>query len=151
MAAAHIAVTDRPIDAATLLSEAASASDGAVLLFLGVVRNHSEGREVGHLEYEAYAPMAERVMGEIALEAAARWETGTISVVHRVGRLGVGEVSVAIAVAAPHRGDAYAASRYVIDEVKHRVPVWKREGYTEGESEWLPGTVPRIGAEGGGT
>jgi molybdopterin synthase catalytic subunit len=82
-------------------------------------------------------------------EATERWQTGAISVVHRVGRLEIGETSVAIAVAAPHRGDAYAASRYVIDEIKHRVPIWKREGYLEGESEWVPGTVPRVMAEGG--
>jgi molybdopterin synthase catalytic subunit len=150
MPAAHVAVTDRPIDSGALLEEVVSASDGAVLLFLGVVRNENDGREVDHLEYEAYAPMAERVLGQIALEAAERWSIGVISVVHRVGRLDIGEASVAIALGAPHRADAYAASRYVIDEIKHRVPVWKREGYTDGASEWLPGTVPRIAAEGSG-
>ncbi len=150
MPAAHVAVTDRPIDAGALLEEVASASDGAVLLFLGIVRNENDGRAVGHLEYEAYAPMAERVLGQIALEAAEQWATGAITVVHRVGHLKIGDASVAIAIAAPHRGDAYAASRYVIDEIKHRVPVWKREGYLDGASEWLPGTVPRIAAEGSG-
>jgi molybdopterin synthase catalytic subunit len=144
-------VTEDPIDPAALLTGAATPSDGAVLLFLGVVRDHNEGRDVGHLEYQAYVPMAEKVMREIVDEASARWSTGPISVVHRVGMLEIGEASVAIAVAAPHRGDAYEASRYVIDEIKKRVPVWKREGYLDGAKEWVPGTTPvavgRSGAE----
>jgi molybdopterin synthase catalytic subunit len=135
-------VTADPIDAAALLQDAAAASDGAVLLFLGVVRNENEGRAVVRLEYEAYAPMAEREMAKIASEAAERWGTGAISIVHRTGTLEVGEPSVAITVAAPHRGEAYEASRYVIEELKRRVPVWKREGYAEGPSEWLPGNAP---------
>jgi molybdopterin synthase catalytic subunit len=135
-------ITDAPIDITSLLAAAATSSDGAVLLFLGVVRDLNEGREVGHLEYDAYVPMAERLLAEIAQEASRKWDVGTISVIHRVGRLQIGEASVAIAVAAPHRREAYAASRYVIDEIKKRVPIWKREGYLEGESEWLPGNTP---------
>jgi molybdopterin synthase catalytic subunit len=135
-------ITDAPIDSTSLLAAAATSSDGAVLLFLGIVRDLNEGRAVGHLEYDAYVPMAERLLAEIAREAEQRWDVGSISVTHRVGRLEIGEASVAIAVAAPHRGEAYAASRYVIDEIKKRVPIWKREGYLEGESEWLPGNTP---------
>jgi molybdopterin synthase catalytic subunit len=142
--AAACRVTSDPIDAAALLAAAPAASDGAALLFLGVVRNENEGRSVGHLDYEAYVPMAERVMGEIVSEATGRWETGTISVVHRVGRLEIGEASVAIVVSSPHRGDAYAASRYIIEELKTRVPIWKREGYIDGESEWLSGADPSL-------
>lgn len=140
----HCSVVRAPIDPAPLLAAATAPSDGAALLFLGVVRDENEGRPVGHLEYEAYAPMAERVLREIALEAGERFAVGAVSVVHRVGRLEVGEPSVAIVVAAPHRGDAYAASRYVIEELKRRVPVWKREGYLDGESGWLPGNVPTL-------
>lgn len=142
MADPRFRVTTEPIDTAALLAGATSPSDGAALLFLGVVRNRNEGREVVRLEYEAYAPMAEAEMERIAAEAAARWETGAISMVHRVGLLEIGEPSVAIAVAAPHRGDAYEASRYVIEELKKRVPVWKREGYVDGPSEWLRGHPP---------
>jgi molybdopterin synthase catalytic subunit len=138
----HCRITPDPIDTASLLAAAPASSDGAVLLFLGVVRDLNEERAVGHLEYEAYEPMAERLLEEIVREARERWNTGAISVVHRVGRLEIGEASVAIVVAAPHRADAYAASRYVIDEIKKRVPIWKREGYVEGESEWLPGNSP---------
>lgn len=135
-------VTDAPIDVAALLSECTSTRDGAALLFVGVVRDHNEGREVGHLEYSAFSAMAVRVMEEIAGEAAGRWETGRIGVVHRVGRLELGEASVAIAVASPHRDAAYQASRYIIEQLKRRVPIWKKEGYVEGESEWLAGNVP---------
>jgi molybdopterin synthase catalytic subunit len=138
----HCAVTEDPIDTAALLATCTRTSDGAALLFVGVVRETNDGREVDHLEYSAFAPMAERVMHEIAAEAAARWETGDLAVVHRVGRLELGEASVAIVVASPHRDAAYQASRYIIEELKRRVPVWKREGYVDGEREWLPGTTP---------
>jgi molybdopterin synthase catalytic subunit len=135
-------ITDRSIDAGALLAASSSARDGAAILFVGTVRNCNDGREVEHLEYSAFAPMAERVMREIAEEAAERWETGDIAVVHRVGRLELGEASVAIAVASPHRDAAYQASRYIIEELKQRVPVWKKEGYVNGETEWLPGNAP---------
>lgn len=144
MSALSFRITRDPIDAAALLRETVAASDGAALLFWGVVRNEHEGRPVSHLEYEAYAPMAEAKLREIAGEARERWATGEISVVHRVGRLEVGEASVAIVVASPHRAEAYEASRYVIEELKRRVPVWKREGYADGESRWVPGFTPRV-------
>lgn len=140
-------ITTEPIDPTAVLTGATSTSDGAALLFLGVVRDHNEGRAVERLEYEAFAPMAETEMSRIAAEAADRWETGAISILHRVGTLELGEVSVAIVVAAPHRGDAYEASRYVIEELKKRVPIWKREGYVDGPSEWLAGHTPAAGGE----
>jgi molybdopterin synthase catalytic subunit len=145
MAVRTCRITADPIDPAALLKGAASSSDGAALLFLGVVRDENDGRPVARLEYEAFAPMAEAEMSRIAAEAAARWETGAVSIVHRTGKLEVGEVSVAILVAAPHRGDAYEASRYVIEELKKRVPIWKRESYTDGPSEWLGGHTPAVG------
>lgn len=136
-------VTRGPIDPAALLDGVVSPSDGAALLFWGVVRNRNDGRAVTHLEYEAYAEMAEATLAEIVAEARERWEVGEIGVVHRIGRLEVGEGSVAIAVASPHRAEAYEVSRYVIEELKRRVPIWKREGYAEGGSEWLGGHEPR--------
>jgi molybdopterin synthase catalytic subunit len=141
-------VTVEPIDPAAFFEGCTAASDGAAILFVGTVRDHNEGRAVGHLDYHAYPPMAEATLREIVMEAAERWKTGTISVAHRYGRLEIGEVSVAIVVAAPHRGDAYAASRYVIEELKKRVPIWKREGYVDGEGEWLRGTTPEPIREG---
>lgn len=134
-------LTDGPIDVSAFLEGVASTSDGAVLLFVGIVRDHNDGRAVGHLEYDAYAAMAEREMERIAAEAERRYEVGRVSLVHRTGRLEIGEASVAIAVAAPHRGDAYAASRYVVEALKNRVPIWKREGYVGGDARWLAGQV----------
>ncbi|HEX6369522.1 MAG TPA: molybdenum cofactor biosynthesis protein MoaE [Longimicrobium sp.] len=135
-------VTPDAIDPARMLGGALSPADGAALLFWGVVREQNDGRAVSQLEYSAYAPMAEREMLRIADEARARFGTGAIHVVHRVGRLEIGEASVAIAVASPHRGEAYEASRYVIEQLKQRVPVWKREGYVDGDTEWVPGFSP---------
>lgn len=139
MATAYAAVVDGPIDPARLLGDVVSDDDGAALLFWGVVRNRNEGRAVSHLEYSAYAEMAERMMRRIGEEAIDRFGVGDVRVVHRVGRLEVGEASVAIAVASPHRAEAYEASRYMIEELKRRVPVWKREGYVDGDREWVPG------------
>jgi molybdopterin synthase catalytic subunit len=135
-------VVERPLDAAALLRGAVAPSDGAALLFWGVVRGEHDGRAVSRLEYSAYAPMAEREMLRIAGEARERFGTGAIHLEHRVGTLEIGEASVAIVVASPHRGEAYEASRYVIEQLKRRVPVWKREGYVDGETEWVPGFVP---------
>lgn len=140
----HAAVVERPLDPALLMGDALAASDGAVLLFWGVVRNHHGGRAVDHLEYRAYGPMAEREMLRIAEEACTRFAVGAVRLEHRVGRLSVGEASVGIAVAAPHRDAAYEASRYVIEELKRRVPVWKREGYVDGNSEWVPGFTVEV-------
>jgi molybdopterin synthase catalytic subunit len=145
MRSAHCRVTKAPIDTVTLLASVAAPSDGAVLLFLGIVRDHNEGAAVAHLEYEAYAAMAEAVLREILAEAQGRWAVGEIAVEHRTGRLEIGEVSVAVAVAAPHRDAAYAASRYVIDELKRRAPIWKQEAYVDGERVWLDGAVPAAG------
>lgn len=135
-------VTEDAIDPARMLSGALSPADGAALLFWGVVRQQNDGRAVSQLEYSAYAPMAQREMLRIADEARSEFGTGAIHVVHRVGRLEIGEASVAITVASPHRGEAYEASRYVIEQLKQRVPVWKREGYVDGDTEWVPGFAP---------
>lgn len=136
-------ITAEPLDAAALLASVTATSDGAVLLFWGVVRDHNDGRAVGHLEYDAYRDMAEQVLRDIAAEARRRWALGQVAVAHRVGRLAVGEASVGIAVAAPHRAEVYAASRYIIEELKQRAPIWKREGYVNGGTEWLGGADPR--------
>jgi molybdopterin synthase catalytic subunit len=144
MPAAVARVTREPIEAAALIAAVASPEDGAVLLFWGIVRNRNEGRAVSHLEYDAYAEMAEAKLAEIVREAQEWWPVGCIAVVHRIGLLQIGEASVGIAVASPHRAEAYEASRYVIEELKRRVPIWKKEGYLEGESEWLLGCAPRL-------
>lgn len=141
-------MTINPIDPCSALDGCISDQDGAAILFLGTVRNHNDGREVGHLDYQAYAPMAEATLYEIVAEAHQRWDTGGISVIHRYGRLEIGDISVAIAVASPHRAEAFEASRYIIEELKKRAPIWKREGYLSGESEWLQGSTPVPPSEG---
>lgn len=138
----YSALVRAPIDPGDVLSRVGSDEDGAVLLFLGVVRNHADGRPVAGMTYEAYEEMARPVLAEIAAEAADRLGTDRIAVVHRVGELAVGEASVAIAVSSPHRAEAYDGSRYVIEEIKKRLPVWKKEHYTDGPAEWVGGTAP---------
>lgn len=135
-------ITPDPVAPAELLDGVGADEDGAVVLFLGIVRDHNDGRSVTGMEYEAYEEMAREVLEAIAREARDRWNTDRIGVVHRTGRLEVGEVSVAIAVSTPHRAEAYDASRYVIEEIKARLPIWKREHYVDGERRWVPGRRP---------
>ncbi len=137
-------VTTEPLDPTAILDMVGAEEDGAVLLFLGIVRDHNDGRRVSGMRYDAYVPMAEKVLGEIAAEAAARLGTDRIVVAHRIGELQIGEASVAIAVSSPHRAEAYEASRYVIEEIKKRLPVWKEEHYIEGDARWLDGQVPPV-------
>jgi molybdopterin synthase catalytic subunit len=132
-----VRLTREAIDLAALT--ATTAADGALCLFVGVVRNENGGRRVRHLEYEAYEEMALPLMQRIASEAAARWPVTDLRVVHRLGRLEIGEPSVAVAVASPHRAEAFAACRYVIDAVKAQVPIWKKEYYEDGAA-WLEGS-----------
>jgi len=114
--------------------------DGAVVTFLGLVRNHNQGRRVHYLEYEAYAPLAIKAFDRIREEVAERWPSAIVAVHHRVGRLDIGDASVAIATASPHRADAFAACRYVIERVKQIAPIWKRE-YFEGGDVWIEGAT----------
>ena len=131
------AIVDRVIDSCALLEEVANQRNGATVLFVGTVRDENDGSSVSGLDYSAYAAMAERELASIATDAAARWKTRDIVVEHRVGTLALGEASVGIAVAHPHRGEAYDASRYIIEEIKKRLPIWKREHYLDGRSEWV--------------
>jgi len=115
-------------------------ANGAVLIFLGAVRQVNEGRAVTGIDYAAYEAMARRELEAIVAEGAAKFETNDVAVRHRLGELGVEEVSVAIAVGHPHRDAAYALSRWVIEELKRRVPIWKREHYADGTREWVDPT-----------
>lgn len=139
---AHSAITHDPIEAAEVLASLGTDEDGAVLLFLGTVRNHAEGRGVTGIRYEAYQEMAEKELAAIAEEAALRAGTPRVSVIHRLGELAVGEASVVIGVASPHRAEAYEASRFVIEEIKKRLPIWKRECFADGTAHWSEGTRP---------
>ncbi len=136
------AIVREPIDAARILSLIGSDQDGASLLFVGVVRDHNDGRSVGGVRYDAYEEMAARVLSEIVDEAARSADTDRIAAVHRIGELRVGDVSVAIAVSSPHRAEAYDASRYIIEGIKKRLPVWKKERYSDGAEQWVEGSKP---------
>ena len=129
-------LTDAPIFVDGLLADVADPSAGAVVLFLGVVRDNARGRRVQHLTYEAYEALARRELARIAREAAARWPITRVAITHRTGRLAVGETSVAIAVSAPHRGAAFDAGRFCIDTLKLTVPIWKKEIW-DGGAEWI--------------
>ena len=132
-------VTDGPLDLGALVEEVRDPSAGAIATFVGTTRDRSRGRTVTHLEYDAYPEMAERKMRQILDEVAQRWPEQRAAIVHRVGKLEVGEASVVIAVASPHRGESFEACRYVIDRVKQEVPIWKKEVFTDGEA-WVEGS-----------
>lgn len=131
------AVGPEKIDAASLVDFVTRPRCGAVNLFFGTVRDHSPGKSgVTHLEYEAYDDVAEEKIREIIVEAAGKWDPEAIAVAHRVGSLQVGETSVAVAVGAAHRDEAFSVGRFVIDELKKRVPIWKKEHWPGG-AEWV--------------
>ena len=146
----HVAVVREPIQPAEVLARVGADQDGASLLFVGVVRDHSDGRPVTGVHYDAYEEMAARVLEEIVQEAEERFGTDRIAVLHRIGDLTIGDVSVAIAVSTPHRAESYEASRFIIEELKKRLPVWKREHYTDGAVEWVEGAKPAAASTGPG-
>ncbi len=132
-----------PIVPSEVLERVGASGHGAVDLFLGVVRDANDGRAVSGIEYEGYEAMARDELAAIVANAEASMpEGGRVAAVHRLGVLNVGEASVAVAVSAPHRAPAFDAARRVMDEIKARLPVWKRERYVDGEPEWLEGRTP---------
>ncbi len=137
-----ISITREPIDAQAISDRVRKDTHGAVVTFTGVVRNNFSGKRVLHLEYDAYPEMAVKKLKEIAREIGDKWGLQDIAVVHRVGRMKVGEAAIVIAVGAPHRKEAFAACQYAIDRIKQVVPIWKKEFYEDG-STW-------VGAEGEG-
>jgi molybdopterin synthase catalytic subunit len=130
-------LTRDAIDPAAVTEAARSPHCGAVVLFLGTVRDLTGDYVTAFLEYEAYAEMAEKKLAEIETEVQRRWPVGGVSIVHRLGRLDVGDVSVAVAVSCPHRAEAFDACRYVIDTLKEVVPIWKKENAPDGTGEWV--------------
>lgn len=131
-----IAVQEQPIDVAGVLAAVEGPAEGGVVLFVGRVRDQARGRTVRRLDYEAYPAMAVAELEALEREALAARGAARVALVHRVGRLEIGEVAVAIAVAAPHRAQAFDACRWLIDALKQRVPIWKKEWYADG-SEWV--------------
>jgi molybdopterin synthase catalytic subunit len=133
-------ITAAPLDAAAVTAAVARAEDGAVATFVGLVRRQNAGRQVLWLDYEAYAPLALKAFERIAGEAAETWPTVQLAIHHRTGRVEIGEASVVIAAASPHRGDAFAACRYAIERIKQIAPIWKHEHFTGGEV-WIEGAT----------
>ena len=130
-------VTTEPLSVQAVNDLVKRPTDGAVVTFDGIVRNNFAGRPVQYLEYEAYAAMAEHKLAEIGAEVRQKFSVGEIAMIHRIGRLDIGESSIVIAVAAPHRHAAFEACAYAMDRVKEEVPIWKKEFFTDGEDHWV--------------
>ena len=132
-----IRLTTESIDCREVTEHVRRPDCGGVVTFLGTVRDLTDGRVTTALDYEAYPAMAEKKLAEVEGETRARWPVGEMALVHRVGHLDVGEVSVAVAVSCPHRAEAFEAGRYAIDRLKQVVPIWKKENWADGASEWV--------------
>ena len=143
-----IELTQSPIDYAALTEQVRSNQSGAVVLFLGTVREMTHGRQTVALDYEAYPEMAKAKMQELLDEARTHWPVDRAAIVHRLGHLELGDISVAVAVSCPHRNQAFEAGRFLIDELKVRVPVWKKENWADGTTEWVHPGVDAVGEEG---
>lgn len=144
-----IELTRDRIDTAGLLERVASPQAGAVVLFLGTVREMTDGRRTVALDYEAYPEMARRKMAELEAKARRRWPIVECAIVHRLGHLQLSEASVAVAVSTPHRGDAFAAGQWLIDTLKEVVPIWKQENWDDGTTAWVhPGADAKSGPAG---
>ncbi len=137
-----IRITTDPIDYGQLTEHVRRTNAGAVVLFLGTVRDLTGDRQTESLDYEAYPQMAEVRMRAIAATASERWPLQEVAAIHRIGHLGPGEISVAVAVSAAHRVDAFDAGRFVIDSIKDEVPIWKKENWADGTTEWVHPGMP---------
>ena len=138
-----VRITARAIDPAAVLESVRDPSAGGTVIFLGTVRKRSEGKKVERLEYQVYKAMAEKKMSELEAQVKSRWPVKKIAMVHRYGRLEVGEVSVAVAVSCEHRAEAFQACRFAIDTIKRSLPLWKKERFSGGEESWVKGTPIR--------
>ena len=136
-----IEMTHKPLDPEALSRAVLRPSDGGLVVFSGVVRDHSDGLAVRYLEYEAYREMALPKLEQVAQEVAERWPMAKVAMAHRLGRMDIGETSVIVAASAPHRAEAFEAGRYAIDRLKAIVPIWKKEHFAEGE-RWPEGSIP---------
>jgi molybdopterin synthase catalytic subunit len=133
-------VTNEKILASEFFLDSSVPEHGAQIIFTGIVRNHNQGKKVMGVSYDAHPVLAKKVFQEISEEALEKWGHDlSVRIIHRAGRLAVGEVSLVIVVSSRHRDESYQASRYIIEEIKNRAPVWKKEHYEDGDSEWLQG------------
>lgn len=138
-----ITLTHEPIDTAALTESVRDHAAGAIVLFLGTVRELTDDKRTLALDYEAYPEMAQAKLEELANTARADWPITDLGIIHRLGHLELGDVSVAVAVSCPHRIDAFEAGRFLIDQLKETVPIWKKENFADGTTEWVhPGLEP---------
>ena len=137
-----ISITEKPIDVNKLLNYVSEQSSGASVLFTGTVRDHNKQDKVSKLHYEAYQEMAEKILQDIENEIHTKWKINKFVAIHRTGTLKVGEVSVAIAVSAEHRKEAFEACKFGIDSIKEKAPIWKKE-FAESVTEWLEGVITK--------
>lgn len=144
-----VALTETPVDVEKILREIGTPKTGGIDVFIGTVRNHSEGKRVQKLEYSAYRPMAEKLMRDIEDEIVHKWTVERVVMVHRIGLVNIGDIAVVTAVAAPHRQEAFEACRYAIDRVKSVVPIWKKEYFEDGPG-WVIGQH-EVGIKGTGS
>ncbi len=135
-------ITREPVDLGKFFLRLPDASCGAAASFVGLVRNHDQGRRVQKLYYECYESMADKMIGILVSEAHEKWNVKDIHVSHRIGPLEIGEAAVAIAVSSSHRDEAFRACRYLIEEIKKRVPIWKKEIFEDGTAEWVTCSHP---------
>jgi molybdopterin synthase catalytic subunit len=140
-------LTHEPLDVSAIVSRVSTPRAGAIALFLGTTRGVTDDRCTASLDYECYPAMATSKLEELEREARRRWPILECHVVHRLGHLKVGEASVAVAVSTPHRDDAFAAARWLIDTIKEVVPIWKKENWTDGTSEWVHPGLEKIADE----
>ncbi|RLS56382.1 MAG: molybdenum cofactor biosynthesis protein MoaE [Planctomycetota bacterium] len=137
----HLELTHAPIDHRTVVESVRTNLAGAVVLFLGTVRELTEGKHTTALEYEAYPEMAMKQLGMLVDQAATRWPIQKAAIVHRLGHLDLGEVAVAVAVSTPHRREAFESGQWIMDQIKEVVPIWKKENWADGTTEWVhPGS-----------
>ncbi len=142
-----IEITHQTIDLNTLMSAATHPDCGALVMFVGSTRQWTGDAETAFLDYEAYEPLALQKMSELETSARERWPLKTVTLVHRLGRVEVTEASVAVIVASPHRSEAFEAAKWLIDELKHQVPIWKREHYVQNGAEWIHPTAGNCNCE----
>ncbi|MEB3182597.1 MAG: molybdenum cofactor biosynthesis protein MoaE [Nostocaceae cyanobacterium] len=132
------AITFAPLSLSAVYAKADDPANGAIVVMSGMVRNQTDGKPVVSLEYQAYEPMALRVFYQIAADIRTRWsDVNRVVIHHRIGHLGIGEISVLVAVGCPHRSEAFEAGRYAIDTLKHNAPIWKKEHWSDGSSTWV--------------
>jgi molybdopterin synthase catalytic subunit len=129
-------ISETAIDVINLLSRSHDPKAGAVVLFSGEVRDHNAGKDVSYLAYEAHIPIASKMIRQIIEEAAGTWKLNSVVAQHRIGKVAIGEAAVVVITGSPHRKEAYAANQFIIDKIKHEVPIWKCEVFTDGTKQW---------------